>query len=288
MKKATETRSMLMLLLCTLMWSISGLLIRYCVWSPVVTAGGRSLIAGTVTFLYLRLSGHRFTVSRRALFCGCTLAGWFLCFVASSRLAGSANAIVLQQCSSIFVLLAQAAFFRQRLRLCDTLAVLLTTAGIALFFMDGLASGRFLGNLIGLGAGLMAACTYLIQARCDEDTALSGILFGHVFCAAVGLIFAFITPISSDLPSILAVLSLGIVQLGIPFILFGLYAHNCSPLAVSILAICEAIFNPLWVALVFGEVPSALALCGAALVLATVAVWTWLRSRKPAASSPVR
>lgn len=63
--KRLERRGMAMILLCTLMWSISGVLIKSVPWNPLAIAGGRSLIAGTVMALYMRATGVRFVLHRR-------------------------------------------------------------------------------------------------------------------------------------------------------------------------------------------------------------------------------
>ena len=43
--------------------------------------------------------------------------------------------------------------------------------------------------------------------------------------------------------------------------------------AASLITSLEPILSPVWVAIFYGEIPSALALCGAAVVLTAIAVY---------------
>ena len=69
------------------------------------------------------------------------------------------------------------------------------------------------------------------------------------------------------------ILLLGVVQLGIPYVLYGIAVQHCPPLAASLIGMLEAIFNPIWVFIATGEAPSPLSLMGAALVLFSIAFW---------------
>jgi len=74
---------------------------------------------------------------------------------------------------------------------------------------------------------------------------------------------------------------LGVVQLGLPYILFVLSTADCPPLACSLLSAMEPLLNPIWVALAGGEVPGIFALVGGAVVIATVTVWCIWKDKRP-------
>ncbi len=76
--------------------------------------------------------------------------------------------------------------------------------------------------------------------------------------------------------SVGSVLFLGVLQLGIPYILYAKAAAHCPPLACCLLGAIEPLLNPLWVFLFDGERPGAMALIGGAVVIATVTIWTAL------------
>jgi drug/metabolite transporter (DMT)-like permease len=79
---------------------------------------------------------------------------------------------------------------------------------------------------------------------------------------------------------ILAILFLGIFQIGVAYILFtkGI-ARGVRSLDASIIGFVEPLLNPVWVFLFAGEKPSNWALIGGAIIIATVAGHTIFNSR---------
>ena len=60
---------------------------------------------------------------------------------------------------------------------------------------------------------------------------------------------------------------MGVVQLGMPYFLFSKGLETVSLQEASLIALIEPVLNPLWVALVVGEIPSAATLAGGAMIL---------------------
>ncbi|HVI41726.1 MAG TPA: EamA family transporter, partial [Anaerovoracaceae bacterium] len=118
------------------------------------------------------------------------------------------------------------------------------------------------------------ASMFVVTGHADDDSRSNGILLGHVFTSIVGIPFIFISP-TPVTPSIIAtILMLGVFQLGIPYILYGLAVRKCSPLACSLISAIEPLLNPVWVFLYIGEVPSLFALIGGAIVISAVVAWS--------------
>ncbi len=281
-EKSKELKGMLFIFICTLMWSISGVLIKSIPWHATAIAGWRSILAAGVMALYLRVGGVRFQINRVSVTSGVVMAGMFLCFTMANKLTTSANAIVIQSSAPVFILLYNVVFGKARPRGIDLVTVSLTILGIVLFFLDQLTPGRLLGNGVALFSGILLAATYIVTCRADTPSCLSGILIAHLITAAIGIPVSFIadTPVTGQ--SVLFIALLGIVQLGIPYILYGLAVRHCPPLACSLIGMLEAVFNPIWVFLFSGEAPSAQALIGGALVLLSIAAWAVLSQRKDA------
>lgn len=269
----TKTRGMALLLLCTLMWSISGLLIKQIPWNAAVIAGFRSLLAGGVMALYIRVSGLRFHIDAVAIKSSVLLASMFLSFTLANKLTTAANAIVIQSSAPAFVLLYSAVFRKQRVRRLDIITVALTLIGIAVFFFDQMTPGRLWGNFVALFAGVLLAGTYIVTCGAPKVSCMNGILLAHMLTAAVGIPLAFVIDTPATGGAVWRIALLGIVQLGIPYVLYGLAVQDCPPLAVSLIGMTEAIFNPAWVLLFTGEMPGAAALLGGALVLCSITFW---------------
>ena len=151
--------------------------------------------------------------------------------------------------------------------------MLLTLGGISLFFFDSLDAGKLVGNLLGITAGAFMGGMFVAVGNTKGEEKMSGILFGHVFCAAVGLPFAAFTENMWSLTGIGILALLGVVQLGIPYILYALASKRCSTVTCSVLAAIEPLLNPVWVFIFDGEAPGLWALIGGVVVVATITVW---------------
>jgi drug/metabolite transporter (DMT)-like permease len=277
-----ERTAALQMLLCACLWSIAGIFIKLIDWNPFAIAGARSLIAAVTVFCYLRFKKHNIVVTSRSLSVMFFLCATFLCFVSANKLTTAANAIVLQYTAPIFIMLYSVLFLRQKFGFSDVLTVLATFFGISIFFVESLRQGQWLGNLIAVFAGIFLAGTFLSVGRSDEDEKMSGIFFGQLLTAAIGLPFCFFTRVNISAVSLSAILILGVFQLGIPYILMGLAASYCPPLACSLIGAAEPLLNPLWVFLFNGERPGLFSLVGGVIVISAVTAHCIIQDRKAA------
>lgn len=276
-------KSVLLMVVTSILWSVAGVLIKLMTWNPIVISGFRSLLAAGVMYLYIRSSGIRISINRYSFLSGLTQAVMMFSFVAANKLTTAANAIVLQYSSPAFIVIFSALYFKQRFHKADLIAVVATMCGVAMFFFDRLSSGSLAGNFIALFSGMLVAVNYIVAGRADTDSRMSGIFFAHLAAASVGVPAALFFPVQISLPQIAGILALGIFQLGIPYILFGLALRNCPPLACSLIGALEPLLNPVWVFLFYGEAPGAFALFGGAAVLISVTGWCVWRDRFVAA-----
>ena len=156
-----ENKASLEMLLCAALWSIAGILFKLIPWNGFAVAGMRSLIAGITIYVSMRLMGFHYVLNRRTLiagfFSGCT----YLCFTVSNKLTTSANAIVLQFTSPIFIIIYSAVLFGRKPKKQDLAVVLFTLLGISLFFLDQLKPGYLIGNFVAIGAGMFMASMYV-------------------------------------------------------------------------------------------------------------------------------
>lgn len=276
-----KRRATLYMAACAILWSIGGLLIKLIPWHPVIIASMRSLVAAGVFWLYMRKEGYRIVWNKSSVWGGVFLCAVFLFFVTANKLTTAANAIVLQFTNPVFILLFSVAFLGQKFRKGDVVSVLATLAGISLFFFDQLSPGNLLGNGISILAGICLAGMFLITGHANPEDRFSSILFGHLFMAAIGIPFLFLSPPTLTTPSVLSILALGIFQLGIPYVLYGMAAKHCSPLACSLIGALEPLLNPVWVFLFYGEAPGFYALIGGVIVITSVATWIiWSQERR--------
>jgi drug/metabolite transporter (DMT)-like permease len=67
---------------------------------------------------------------------------------------------------------------------------------------------------------------------------------------------------------------LGTVQIGVPYVLYGIAVRRLRALESSLLATIEPVLAPIWVVFATGERPSAMALGGGGLIVIAVVAQT--------------
>ncbi len=275
----SQKTAVLLMATCAALWSIAGIFIKMVPWNALTIAGFRSLIAAVVVLIFMKFTKRKIKVNRSSLIGALFVGGTFFAFVSANKLTTAANAIVLQFTAPVFILIISAVVYHQRFFKADLLTVVVTLFGISLFFFDRIGAGNLLGNCVAIFAGLLMAGMYVATGRMDDDSRMSAILFGHVMTALIGVPTAFIFPTPVTAVSVLSVLTLGVMQLGIPYILYGLAVKNCPPLACSLVGAIEPLLNPIWVWIFYGEAPGIYALFGGIIVIGAVTGWCIWRDR---------
>ena len=269
----SRNRAIFEMLLCAALWSIAGIFIKLFPWNSIVIAGIRSLIAGAVMFVYMRYKRIGFTADRRSMLGGLALCCTLTCFVAANKLTTAANSIVLQFTAPMFIVVFSVLFLKKKFSRSDIFAVVLTMLGISLFFFDQLTPGHLLGNCVAIVAGMAFAGYYMSLEGASESERMSAILMAHGLTFCVSIPFIALEPPELGAAPVICIFILGVVQLGIPYVLLGRASGSCPPLACSLLGAVEPLLNPVWVFIFDGEAPGMWALIGGVVVVVTITVW---------------
>lgn len=275
-----KNRAMLLMVITAAMWSIGGIFIKLISWNPFLIAGVRSGISGSIMALYMAATRTQFKLNRYSLLAGMGLGCSATLFTIANKLTTAANAIVLQYTAPVFILLISAVFFKEKMQKQDILVVCVTMGGMVLFFLDQLSPGNLLGNILGILAGVTLGQMFVMVGRGGDDdaTRMSGILIAHALTMMIGLPLGIPQTEEVAAVEILYVIILGVFQLGIPYVLYGIASRDCPPLACSLIGMLEPLLNPVWVAIFIGEIPGPFALAGAVIIIVTV-TWWCIRNR---------
>ena len=213
-------------------------------------------------------------VNRNSVISGVFLSGCITCFVVANKLTTAANAIVLQYIAPVFVLIITAVFLKQKLKKMEIGVVAFTFGGIVLFFLGEISFGGMLGNFVAIFSGLCMAICFIVNGTIEIDARMTGILVAHLITAAIGIplgLATYNTVVTSQ--DLILILILGVVQLGIPYVLYAMAASRISPLSCSLIGMIEPLLNPIWVAVFYGEIPGLFALIGGVVVIVSVVVY---------------
>lgn len=279
-----ENLGILYMIGCAVLWSISGVFIKLLPWHGLTVASLRSLIAVFTIAAYMAVKRIPLVMNRFTFLIGIVTGIGTVCIAAANKLTTAANVTVLQFTTPIFVLLFSAIFLSKKIRKQDSMVVLLVIGGITLCFLDQLAFNSLVGNLLAVLAGFLMAIMYILVDEIQLNERYSSMLFCQAFAFFIGLPSVFITKPMFNYLSILSICILGIFQLGIAYILFVKASRTCPAFARSLLSAIEPLLNPVWVALVIGEIPGAFAIIGGAVVIAAVTFWCIWNDKQPISS----
>ncbi|MBU3699871.1 MAG: DMT family transporter [Candidatus Kapabacteria bacterium] len=265
-------RAVIALVICAVLWSSGGLLIKLLPLSPLAIAGLRSVIAASVMFAWTRRQGPlRPTWSGAQI--GSIISYMFtvVLFVWATKTTTAANAILLQYTAPIWVALLSAVITRERLQRTDVIVVCCVMAGMIVFFLDALSPGALLGNILAIASGIAFAGVALFMRAQRGESNTESIILGNVLTTIVCL------PLAGGIPApswdwIGPLLALGILQLGISYLLYSWALAHVTALEAVLITVLEPLLNPLWVVLAIGEVPAPMSIIGGAIVLLAV-IW---------------
>jgi len=269
-----------MVLAAAVLFSTGGAAVKGTTIGAWEVAGLRSAIAAAAILLLLPQARRGW--SRRTWIVGTAYAATMLCFVIANKMTSAANAIFLQATAPLYVLLLGPLLLGERFRRRQLILMTLMALGMLFFFVGShpvsrTAADPATGNLVAAASGLSYALLilglrWLGRDATDPGAPISAVCCGNLLAAAIATPMAF--PYSSVTPTDWAAVSfLGIFQIGVAYALLVRGMGRVPALEASLILLAEPVLNPVWAWIVHGEIPTAWAIAGGAIILgATVAM----------------
>ena len=261
------------MLTAALLWSIGGIFIKLVPWNPLAISGARGLLAAGVVYIYMRARGMKLAFNRGTFKVALALALVCISFVTANKLTTSANAIVIQYCAPVYVLLYIAFVQKKKLKPLDIAVVPVTILGVALCFLGQIGRGHLIGDLVAVASGVFFAAMFILSEGVSEETRFNGIMQGQLLTALVGLPVLFATKPAFTTQAVVGILVLGILQIGVAYIFYAVAIQSAPLLTCTLLGVLEPLLNPVWVYLFAGEDPGVWSLVGGVVVVVAITLW---------------
>ena len=272
MNERQKNKGRLLILSTALLWGLAGVCVKSVSWGALSISAVRSVISLLMVFAVKR--EFRVNLSRINLWGGLTFCLTGVLYVAAIKLTTAGTAIVLQYIAPILVFLFEVVFRGKKPRPWEILLTLSVFFGIVLSFFDAIDMTRIVGNLLGLLSGVFYA-SHIILMNAPESNADDCVAVGNVLSILLCTPFLFFdTALVFDVRNVVWILVLGVFQYGLPNILFAKGCTLLDDVECSLLLTIEPIFNPILVALVCGERMGLPAVVGAAIVIASVTLYS--------------
>lgn len=284
----TNFPPMLYVLFAVLLWSTGGLFIKMTTLDAFAVNAGRSLFAALTVAAFTFRKGlklDRFTLLTSFLY-----AGTLTCFVYANKTTTAANAIFLQYTAPIYILILSPFILKEKFRYSDLITVIVCLAGMSLFFLEpqnnsnSLAPNVFLGNAVALLSGIFFGLYFVLlrhpRSLENRNPALS-VFYGNLIIVLIMIPLLFKNPPAPSGTDFMAILFLGVFQIGIAYLLFTVgIARGVRSLDASIIGFVEPLLNPVWVYFAVGETPSKWAILGGIVIIFAIAFHTLWRNHK--------
>lgn len=274
-KLQPHTRGLLYISFTAFLWSSSGLFIKVLTLSAFQISFFRSAIAG-ITILLISILTKRKPKFERDLIsnlCAISYAAILIFFVLATKMTTAANAIFLQFTAPIYLLFLEPLFLKTKFKIRDLITIILCIAGMALFFFGKLDPGSIYGNVFAILSGISFAFFSLFlkwkkQLHKSTNT-LNNLIVGNFLVSLICLPIIF-EGVSMSVSEGLILIYMGAIQIGISYMIFNEGIKYVSATESMIIAMLEAMFNPIWVFIGIGEKPSGFAIIGAAIIFAAI------------------
>jgi drug/metabolite transporter (DMT)-like permease len=261
------------------LWSIAGLFIKIIDWNPITIAGVRSFIASMVILIYLK--HPRIHLSFPQIAAAVANAATMLLFVSANKTTTAANAIILQYFAPVLTVFVSAVLIKERARIEHFIALPLVAAGMIIMFFDELGGGKLFGNILGIMSAVTFSFYFVFMRMQKDGSPLESILLSHWLTAGICLIISLFLPLPQiTSKSLIAIMVLGVVQIGLSAILFSVAIKRVSAVQANLIAVIEPVFNPVWVFFVIGELPGTNTLIGGGIIIFAVTMASIISARR--------
>jgi len=264
--RSDRSKAIILLIITAILWSLGGVLIKSIKWNPVAIAGARSIVAAFLLLIVIKKP--KITWSFAQIGGALAYAGTAILFVIANKTTTAANAILLQYTAPIYVALFGTWFLKEKAKAFDWIIIFMVLGGMVLFFVDHLSTNGIVGNIIAAGSGVCFGFFAIFMRMQKEGSPIESVLLGNILTAVIAIPFMF-----SSAPSTkgwITLLIMGVVQLGIPYILYSIAIKQVTALEAILIPVIEPILNPVWVFLMLGETPGPWAILGGIIVVTAV------------------
>jgi len=273
-------RGLIYISFCALLWSSGGLFIKVLTLDAFQISFYRSLIAGITIFIITRSRGKslRFEIDPISIMCSVSYAFILVLFVTATKLTTAANAIFLQFTAPLYLLILEPIFLKTKFEKRNLIALVFCFLGMTMFFFGKLDFSGIQGNLLAICSGICFALFSLFlkwkkQLHKSENT-ISIIIVGNLLVCLICLPFVY-DKLLVNSTQLVNLLFMGVFQLGISYLIFNEGLKYVSATESMIIAMLEAVLNPIWVFLGVGEVPTIYSIIGSVIILLAV-LWRTL------------
>jgi drug/metabolite transporter (DMT)-like permease len=260
-------------------------------WSILMVRSGATLVATLVLWLLMRRTMREpppLIPGRSGVIVALLYAISWVTFIIAVYNTTTANLVFILAFNTMFAALLSWLFLKERPHPVTLIAMAAMLAGVLIIVRDGVSSGHLLGDLMALISAFCIASAITV-------TRASGKNMGFAALVAVALPMVVAAAMVSRTDYHIAapwwIFLDGFIIMPLSFFCLASGPRYLSAPEVAMFYLLETVLAPVWVWLIFAEVPSRQSTVGGAILIASLvahSLWQLHRGRKRRAAALVR
>ena len=198
-------------------------------------------------------------------------------FVVSIQNTNVANTLVMIATAPMLSAILSSIFLKEPPDKKTLISIIVTFLAVIYIFYDSIKLGNFYGDILGFITGLGLAVGAVTIRSAKTKNLVPAAIVGKLFVATFALLFIDdFALVGNDL---IIVPLMCIMCVAIPFVLVTIAPRFIPAAEVNLFFLLETIIGPIWVWLVIKEQPSIETLQGGLIIIATIAIHSFLKLR---------
>lgn len=214
-------------------------------------------------------------------------------YIGAVMQTNAANVVFIIALTPVIAAAMSRLILGEKVHMFTWIATAISFVGAGIIAGDGLQTGQAAGDLLALASAFCSAAAFTVIRATGKKVATS-LALGSLTSALIAFAFFNVTPATLLGDGFYGVPAWGWLALNgfiaIPLAtIFLASGPRVLPTAdVSMFFLLETVLTPLWIWLIFGEVPSTSVLIGGIIVITTLVIHSWWRLSLSVRHQPVR
>ena len=260
-------------------------------WSILLLRSGTTFLAALLLWAVWRALSPRAPalVPGRA---GLAVAGLYglasIAFLTAVYHTSTANLVFILAFNTMFAAILSWVFLKERPRPVTLAAMVVMIGGVAIIVGDGVSAGNLFGDLMALAASFLIASAITVSRSTGRDMGLTA-LVAVILPFTVAVVMVAQTGFRVEAPW--WIIFNGAIVMPVSFYCLATGPRYISGPEVAMFYLLETVLAPVWVWLIFSEVPTTASLIGGLILIAALvahSLWQLAEGHKRRAALAVR
>lgn len=203
-------------------------------------------------------------------------------YIGSIVETNAANVVFIVALIPVITATLSRIFIGERVHPYTWAATVLSFVGVAIIVWDGIGAGKWFGDVLALISSICTAAAFTIIRASGKNVATS-LAVGSLASAIIAAVFFTVSPsallniASFGMPAWFWIALNGLVAIPLASTLIANGPRFLPSADVSMFFLLETVLTPIWIWMIFAEVPSRMVLFGGVIVISTLVVHSFWR-----------